>query len=156
MKRTVVRHTHVVHSGSSSSGDRTWIIAVIFACIALLFVILAVALPGWNGYHLLKICTSTCLSTTVLSFIAMFLIFLGIISTILFALRLITSFSSTIKTSAVILLTLGGIFIVAAYVSYNRHAPNHYSYYLMVTAGIFTFVSSILTPFWLGRIWRTV
>ncbi|CAF0882958.1 unnamed protein product [Adineta ricciae] len=156
MGRTVVRSTHVVRSSSSSSGDRTWIVAVIFACIALLFVILAVALPGWNGRHLLKNCTSTCLSTTVLSFIAMFLIFLGIIATILFALRLITSFSSAINTSAVILLTLAGIFIVAAYVSYNRHDPNHYSYYLMVTAGIFTFVSSILTAFWLGRNWHSV
>ncbi|UJR20140.1 hypothetical protein I4U23_023272 [Adineta vaga] len=155
MARTKVVRTTVVRSGSISSGDRIWIFAVILACIALLFTILAVALPGWNGRSILKNC-STCLSTTVLSFIAMFLIFLGILLTVLFALRLITSFSDTIRISAVILLTLAGIFIVAAYVSIGRHDPTNYSYYLMVTAGIFTFVSSVLAAFWLGRNWHSV
>jgi hypothetical protein len=66
------------------------------------------------------------------------------------------SFSTTIKTSAVLLFALAGIFIVAAYTSYIPHNPTNYSYYLMATAGVFTFISSIIVAFWLGRNWIIV
>lgn len=153
-KRTVVRTT-VVRSGSSHL-DQIWIWATIIALVALIFTIISVAAPGWDGRSVLKNCGSYCLGTTVLSFIAIFLLVLGIISTVLFAKGLITSFSSTIKMSAVIFLALAGVAIVAAYASYGTHRPNNYSYYLMITSGIFTFISSIIVAFWLGRNWITV
>lgn len=140
--------------GSIGANDQVWIVAVLFAFIGLLFTIIAVAAPGWYGGTLLKNCSNYCVSTAVMSFIAIFLIFMGILCMVLFAKQLITSVSGGIKASSVILLTLGGIFIVAAYGSYGRHEPRFYSYHLLIAAGVFTFVSSIIASFWLGQNWR--
>src|SRR5262249_32096931 len=129
MPKTRVVQTYVVRSGTTSHFNQIWLWAVIIACVALLFAIISVAAPGWYGTSLMKNCHG-CLSTTVLSFFGIFFLILGIISTILFAKRLITSFSNTIKVSAIILFTLAGIFIVAAYTSIISHNPNNYSYYL--------------------------
>jgi hypothetical protein len=155
MPTTKVVRTTVVQSGTTSLDIQIWPWAVVLACVALLFAIISVGAPGWNGRSLMKNCNG-CLGTTVLSFLAIIFLILGIISTILFARRLITSFSIAIKVSAVLLFTLAGIFIVAAYTSYIPHNPNNYSYYLMVTSGVFTFISSIIIAFWLGQNWITV
>ncbi|CAF1036482.1 unnamed protein product [Rotaria socialis] len=157
MPRTrVVKSTTIIRSGSTSSDYRLWLWAVVLGCLALLFVIISVAAPGWLGRHLIKDYGKVHLTTIVLSFMAIFFLLLAIISTILFATRLITSFSSGIKLSAIILFTLAGVCIVAAYTSFSVHIPNHYSYYLMVTSGIFTFISAIIVSFWLGRHWIIV
>lgn len=153
--KTVVRTT-VVRSGTTNRyHHEIWLWSLVIACLALLFAIISVAAPGWNGRSLMKNCNN-CLSTTILSFLGIILLILGIISTILFAKRLITSFSTSIKVSAVLLFTFAGIFFVAAYASYSGHVVNNYSYYLMITASIFTFISSIIISFWLGRNWITV
>ena len=157
MPTTKVVRTTVVRTGSSRTTyfNEIWLWAVILACLALLFAIISLATSGWNGRNLMKNC-SDCLSTTILVFLAIVCLVLGIVSIILFARRLITSFSTAIKVSGVLLLALAGIFIVAAYASYGRHVTNQYGYYLMITAGIFTFISSILAAFWLGRNWNIV
>ena len=155
MSTRVVRTT-VVRTSGSGHDSYTWLWSILVACVALLFVIISIAAPGWNGRSLLKNCGSGCLGTTILAFIAIFCIVLGIIFTVLFAKRLITSFSTVIKVSSVFLLALGAIFIVAAYMAYLGHSPNNYSFYLMVTAGVFTFISSIMVAFWLGRNWIAV
>jgi hypothetical protein len=157
MPTTKVVRTTVVRSGTSTTNhfSQIWLWAVIIACVALLFAIISIASSGWSGRNLMKNCNG-CLGTTILAFLGILFLILGIISTILFAKRLITSFSTGIKVSGVLLLALAGIFIVAAYTSFNHHTPNNYSYYLMVTAGVFTFISSIIVAFWLGRNWITV
>jgi hypothetical protein len=157
MPATKVVRTTVVRSSTSTTShfNQIWLWAVIIACVALLFAIISVASSGWNGRNLMKNC-GNCLGTTVLAFLGILFLILGIISTILFANRLITSFSTGIKVSGVLLFAIAGIFIVAAYTSINSHNPNNYSYYLMVTAGIFSFISSIIVAFWLGRNWITV
>ncbi|CAF1274078.1 unnamed protein product [Adineta steineri] len=154
MGRTKITRTTIVRSGTYHD-DRIWILAVILACFALLFAIIGIVTPGWNGINIIKN-SQRHLSTIVLCFIAIFLIILGIIALVLFARRLITSFSSGIKMSAVIILALAGIFIVIAYSCINPYRSNNYSYYLMTIAAIFTFIASIVSAFWLGRNWITV
>jgi uncharacterized membrane protein HdeD (DUF308 family) len=154
MPRTVVRTT--VTRSSTNYGDYTWLWSVIVALISLLFAIISIATSGWGGRSILKGCGNYCTGTIILAFLGMFSLLLGIIVTILFAKRLITSFSDTIRVSAVLLLALAGIFFVAAYMSYGTHNPNNYGYYLMVTSGVFAFVSSIIIAFWLGRNWGSV
>jgi hypothetical protein len=158
MPTTKVVRTTVVRSGTSTTSSQyhqIWLWSVVIACVALLFAIISVATSGWDGGSLIKN-GNNFLSTIILSFFAIFFLLLGILSTILFAKRLITSFSTAIKVSSVLLFALAGIFIVAAYVSYSPHKPNHYGYYLMVTAGVFTFISSIIVAFWLGQNWVIV
>lgn len=157
MPTTKVVRTTVVRTGSSraSSFNEIWIWAVLIACLALLFAIISIATSGWGGRSLLKD-GSNHLSTIVLAFFAILSLILGIIFTVLFAKRLITSFSKVVKFSGVLLLALAGVFIVAAYMSFSPYVSSNYSYYLMVTAGIFTFISSIFAAFWLGRNWITV
>jgi predicted acyltransferase len=152
----VVRTTVVRDSTSTTSRfNQIWLWAILVACLALLFAIISVAASGWGGRHLLKNCND-CLGTTILAFLGILCLIFGIIFTILFAKRLITSFSIGIKVSGVLLLALAGIFIVAAYASIDPHNPNNYSYYLMITAGVFTFLASIIAAFWLGQNWGTV
>ena len=157
MPATKVVRTTVVRTSSSrtTSFNEVWIWAVLIACLALIFAIISIATSGWGGRNLLKD-GSNHLSTIVFAFLAIISLILGIIFIVLFAKRLITSFSKTVKLSGVFLLALGGIFIVIAYMSYSPYFSSNYSYYLMVTAGILAFISSIFTAFWLGRYWITV
>jgi hypothetical protein len=155
MPRTRVVRTTVVRSGTSQ-GSHVWIWSVVIACLALLFAILSLATAGWSGRNLIKNCGTYCISTTILSFFGIFFLALGIVATILFATRLVTSFSTTIKLSAILLFAIAAIFIVSAYASYTTYNQNNYGYYLMMIAGILANISSIIVAFWLGQNWISV
>lgn len=158
MKTRVTKTTTTTTTVRRTSHGRTyliWPLAILCACIALLLAIISIASSGWNGRYLLKNCDG-CIGTIILSFIGIFFIVLAIISTILFAKRLITSFSLIIKLSSVLLFILAGIFIIFAYTTYIRYSSNNYSYYLMAIAAIFTFISANLMSFWLGLNWIVV
>lgn len=141
---TVVRHTTATES-------RIWLVGIALGCVALLFVVISIAAPGWGGYALIKDLSNTHVDTIVLSFLALFFLVLALVSTALFATRLITSFSSGIKLSVIIFFALAGIFIVAAYTSFYGYHETNYCIYLMVTAGILTFIASITVALWLGQ-----
>ena len=152
MRQTKIVRTTITRR-SSASDYKIWPLAVVFACIALLFAIVSLATSGWNGHNVVKGRGKTYLDVTVLSFLAIFFLILGIISMILFATQLITSFSSVIKASAIVLLALAEVFLVAAYTSFFTYNSKNYGYYLMITSGILTFISSIIAAFWVGRNW---
>lgn len=152
MPRRRVVQTTIVRSdgGNGNSYNRLWLWSTIIAFIALLFSIISLSTSGWNGTNLVKN-GKIHLSTIVLSFIGIFLLIFSIIFTILFGTRLITSFSNGMKLSVIILFSLSSIFFVSACASYYPHQPNNYSYYLMITTSVFTFISSIIISFWLGQ-----
>lgn len=150
--RRTVKTTIVRSSGTSGRFyHQLWLWAIFLAIVALLFTIIAIAAPGWNGLSLIKNYGNSRLSTIVLTFLAIFCLFLGILVTILFARNLITSFSNGVKISVIFLYAIAGIFIVAAYASFTDHNSKYYSYYLMITSGVLTFVAGMLVAFWLGR-----
>jgi hypothetical protein len=154
--RRVVR-THAVRSRTSTDyNPRLWIVPVIFACLAVLFGIIGLVTPGWDGQSIIKTYVKSYTATIVLCSLAWFCLLLATITIILFAQRLLISFSSAIKASSVIFLTLGGILIVAAYLAFGGYNENNYSYYLMATSGIFAFISSTIAAFWCGQNWATI
>lgn len=60
--------------------------------------------------------------------------------------------SGRIKAVVLVLLFIGGIFIISGYSS-PQHQPgnNYYSYHLAVAAGIFTYISTIFFAYYAGH-----
>jgi hypothetical protein len=131
----------------------TLLTTLVFAAIATLFTILAVALTGWPGGIQLFNCGNLCpigyTAAGVLLIIAIIILTVAIVFTVMFWRGLISNSSDKIKGIALALFVISNIFIVAAYSRIT--SPEFYSYHLAVTAGIFTFLSSILFTYWLGR-----
>ena len=149
-----VTRTQVVRTTTGGTSDpRLWLWAVMLACLALVLIIIALVTSGWAGQSLLKNCGRSCVVSVVLCCLAIVFLVLGIITMVLFGTRLLTSFSSGMRLCSSIILTVAGVLMVSTYMNVLVYRRNNYSFYLMVTSSILTFVSSNIIAFWVGQHW---
>lgn len=157
-ERRVVQHTTTTRTTSGrlhSCSAYLWLISIFLSFFALTFALIGLLTPGWFGKSLINQCSDRCQTPIVLCSLAMILLFLSIIGTFLFARRFIQSFSSTIRICSILFVTFASIFLTSTYLSYiPSYSSKGYSYYLIVTASISAFLSSIILSFWFGLNWH--
>ena len=127
----------------------------IFAALAALFSIIAVATPGWSGCHTgIFSCGKYYTATGALLIISIIMLTIIFLCIAMFFRGILSNTADKIKIVVVLVLFLSGIFIVSGYSSplHNKDVfSTIYSYHLAVAAGIFTYISTILFTFYAGH-----
>jgi len=126
----------------------------IFAALAALFSIIAVATPGWSGCHTgIFSCGKYYTATGALLIISIIMLTIIFLCIAMFFRGILSNTADKIKIVVVLLLFLSGIFIVSGYSSplHDGEVSRIYSYHLAVAAGIFTYISTILFTFYAGH-----
>lgn len=131
------------------------LIAACFGAVAALFTIIGVSAPGWNSSGNLALfkCRGNCSAYTaagVLLIIAIVFLAMAIALTVMVARRIIAHPTAPLKSIILSLFILAAIVIVVAYSRALVYAQG-YSYQLTAIASIFTFVSSLIVSYWIGR-----